>query len=147
MKNTHASDSDIQKFLFDQLECEPQIANHIISCAECKRRVEIYKSLANDIKHQPEPKLNFNLEDVILDQLTLTKEVSSSYNYLSYFIILVLTGFTLITVLLFKETIDLIVKDTFPNQNYFIISIVVFVFFNLALNAFMTHDKNINLLN
>jgi len=148
MKNIHPTDIEIQRFLFDQLECEPQIIKHILSCEDCKRRAEIYESISSSIKNQPEPKLAYNLADVIFDQLpSSTNKVSPSFDYLTNFILLTISGITILAFLLFGEILTLLVNDSLPYQNYFIVSIVGFISCALVTNSFRTFNKKMNRLN
>jgi len=147
MKNIHANDSEIQKFLFDNRECESQIIKHIYSCEECKKRAKIYKLLSNSLTDQPEPKLEYDLSKLVLDQITLSKEIVSNSNYLRNFIILTTIGLILLAALLFRETLTYLVNDNLLHLNYFIISTVVFISFILGYDIFRSYNNKINMLN
>ena len=147
MKNRHPSDFDIQKFAFDQLECEPHIIQHIRSCEKCSKIVETYLSLSTIIKDQPEPTLDYNLSKLVLDQLPVHKEVKTSHTYLIYFINLTIIGLALLSVILFKETITHLVGNSLTYQNYLSVSIIVFISVVLVLDIFRVFNKKIELLN
>ncbi len=147
MKDIHVNDLDIQRYTFDQQECEPQIIKHIQSCEECNERVELYLSLSSTIKNQPEPTLEYNLSQLVLDQLPSNKEVETNDSYLISIIILAIAGFFILTLFSFRETIIYLLDSTFAYQNYLIISIIVFVSIVLVLDLFRSFYQKINLLN
>ncbi len=149
MKTTHVSDHDIQKFTFDLSKCETEIIKHIHSCRECKKRAESYLSLSHVIKDQLEPILEFNLTELVLDQLPVSSKNESAYSYFIYFLIMVSIGVVVSSLYYFKG----IFIDLFSNTNTtaisasFMISIALLIIVALSLDLIRSFNKKINMLN
>lgn len=146
MKNIHVSDFDIQQFLFDPLDCEAQIIKHINSCEECKKRVDTYVLLSSSIKNQTEPELEYNLAQLVLDEIPSNKEIAHSDTYLNTIIILT-TSFVLLILVLFRETFVFLIYNTIAQQSYFVISIAFFISFILVYDIFKTFNTKLEILN
>ncbi len=149
MKTTHVNDHDIQKFTFDLSECEAEIIKHIHSCSECKKRAESYLSLSITIKDQPEPVLEFNLTELVLDKIPLSSKKESDYTYFIYFLIIVSVGVVVSSLYYFKG----IFIDLFNNTNTtaistsFMVSVALLIIVALSLDLVRSFNKKINMLN
>lgn len=147
MKTIHVNDYDIQKFTFDLSECETKIIKHIHSCEECKMRVESYLLLSNTIKDETEPILDFNLTELVFDQLLLSSKQQSIYNYFIYILIMVSIGVIASVLYFFKETLIDLFSNTTAITISFIISVVILIAFALSLDLVRSFNKKINILN
>ena len=147
MKTIHVSDHSIQKFAFDLSECEAEIVNHIHSCGECKKRVEGYLSLSNTIKEQTTPVLDFNLTELILDQLPLSSKKESAYNYFIYFLILISIGVVAAALYFFKDTLVNLFSNTSAIPISFIISVAMLIVFALSIDLVRSFNKKVDMLN
>lgn len=149
MKTTHVSDYDIQKFTFDLSECDAGIIKHIHSCRECKKRAENYLSLSHTIKNQPEPILEFNLTELVLDKLPLSSKKESDYTYFIYFLIMISIGVVVSSLYYFKG----VFIDLFSNTNTtaistsFMVSVALLIIVALSLDLVRSFNKKINMLN
>ncbi len=146
MNTKHLNDFEIQKFTFDQSECEPEIIDHIQVCLACKKRVEAYFSLSSAIKNQPEPILEYNLSDLVLDQIPSTSKPEKSYNYIIYSLLTASIGLIISTLFLFSETLFDLFNNALNIQYSFIISITLFISFLLGFDLFRSFNKKINKL-
>jgi hypothetical protein len=147
MKTTHVSDHDIQQFTFDLSECEAEIIKHIDSCGACKKRAEIYLSLSNTIKDQPDPVFEFNLAELVLKQLETSPEKQSVYTYIIYFLIMLSIGVVVSVLYFFKDIFIDLFSNTTAIPIYFIISVAMLISFTLGLDISRTFNKKINMLN
>jgi type IV secretory pathway VirB6-like protein len=70
----HLTDDEVQQYAVDKPNCETRIDAHIHLCEECRSKVEIYQLLIVGVKQQPQPAFNFNLSELVVQQLPLSKE-------------------------------------------------------------------------
>jgi uncharacterized membrane protein YidH (DUF202 family) len=105
--------------------------------------------LSNTIKDQPEPVLEFNLTELVLDQLPLSSKKESDYTYFIYFLIIVSVGVVVSSLYYFKG----IFIDLFNNTNTtaistsFMVSVALLIIVALSLDLVRSFNKKINMLN
>ena len=92
----HITDNEVQQFVVDKQHCEIKVVEHIHICDECKTKIEVYRSLITAIKQQPEPAFDFDLSELVLQQLPLPKQKAKieNDNLLVCAIIFIGVGFT-----------------------------------------------------
>ena len=69
MVTKHLTDDELQQYAIDKPNCERRIAEHIHVCEECKSKVEVYQLLVTEIKLQPQPAFDFDLSELVLQEL------------------------------------------------------------------------------
>ena len=74
MVTKHLTDDEVQQYVVDRQHCEMKIVEHIHICGECKLKAEIYESLVTGIKQQPQPAFNFDLSELVVQQLPSVKQ-------------------------------------------------------------------------
>ena len=74
MVTKHLTDDEVQQYAADKPNCEKRIAEHIHLCGECRSKVEVYQLLITGIRKQPQPAFNFNLSELVVQQLPSPKE-------------------------------------------------------------------------
>ena len=77
MVTKHLTDDEVQQYAVDRTNCEKRIAEHIHLCEECRSKVKVYQLLISGIRQQPQPSFNFNLSDLVVQQLPSPKETTS----------------------------------------------------------------------
>ena len=65
----HLTDDEVQQYAVDKSNCEKRIAEHIHLCEKCRSKVEVYQLLITGIKQQPQPAFDFDLSNIVLQQL------------------------------------------------------------------------------
>jgi len=65
----HLTDDEVQQFVVDKQHCEVKIVEHIHSCEMCRAKVEVYQLMIKGIKQQPQPAFDFELSEMVLQQL------------------------------------------------------------------------------
>lgn len=65
----HLTDDEVQLYVDDKKQCGIEIIQHIHSCELCKARSETYQLLIKGIQQQPQPSFDFNLSELVLNQL------------------------------------------------------------------------------
>ena len=74
MVTKHLTDEEVQQYVVDKQHCEMKIVEHMQLCGECKLKAEIYQSLVTGIKQQPQPAFNFDLSELVVQQLPSPKQ-------------------------------------------------------------------------
>lgn len=85
MKTLHPTENEIQDYCLN--EVNEIIANHIRQCIECSSKAAQYKMVFDSVKEQINPTFNFNITELVMNQLPVAKEKFSIEKYLIYFII------------------------------------------------------------
>ncbi|RYU94220.1 hypothetical protein [Emticicia agri] len=76
MKNKHLTDEEIQLYALDADACAPALVAHIQHCAHCQQEVLTYQLLAEGIKTQEKAVFDFDLADLVMEQLPQPKPTS-----------------------------------------------------------------------
>lgn len=77
MLTKHLTDIEVQQYVVDRQHCESKIVEHMHLCADCKFKAEIYESLVTVIKQQPQPSFDFDLSELVVQQLPSPKEIAN----------------------------------------------------------------------
>ena len=93
MVTKHLTDDEVQQYAVDKPNCEKRIAEHIHLCEECRSKVEVYQLLITGIRQQPQPAFNFNLSELVVQQLPSPK-VKTSDRLLLWVLLFIGFGFT-----------------------------------------------------
>lgn len=91
----HLTDDEVQLYVADKAQCDLKIVQHIHSCEVCRSRVETYQLLIKGIEQQPQPSFDFNLSELVLNQLPPQSIKTSNDRSLSWIFISI--GIALIT--------------------------------------------------
>ena len=73
----HLTDVEVQQYVVDRQHCEMRIVDHIHVCGDCKLKAEIYQSVVKGITLQPQPTFDFDLSELVVQQLPSPKEKAS----------------------------------------------------------------------
>ncbi len=73
MSTDHLSDNQIQQYALDGRRGDVNIANHLAACPACNAKLVNYQVLAQQISILPQPAFDFNLADLVLQQLPAPK--------------------------------------------------------------------------
>ncbi|WP_106792655.1 hypothetical protein [Aquimarina sp. Aq78] len=145
MKMQHLYDKDIQKYTFDKSNCSSDNIEHINSCEVCKKVSESYLLLSRELKSQPEPELEFNLTELVLDRLAFSKK-EPIYNYMLCLIIIMSLGAAFFTIYIFRDVFSNVFSTNITISNYFILSIAILISLFLGLDMYRSYYKKINML-
>lgn len=109
MKPTHPTDEEIQAYSLNTA-CDTIISKHIAECKSCRLKVTQYKAMFMAIKQEPYPAFEFNLTNLVMAQLPVTKP---SYSFGNFFMYLLLTMLLIIISILL-----------YPIKDFFIANII-----------------------
>lgn len=87
MLTKHLSDEEIQQYALNRSNAESRIIDHIHLCEECNAKIESYQLLFAGIKEQPEPRFDFNLPELVLQQLPQSRPKLLQDNTVLYLLI------------------------------------------------------------
>ena len=73
MLTKHCTDDELQQYAINKQLVEKGVAEHIHVCEDCRMKVEVYQSLITGIKQQPQPAFDFDLAEIVLEQLPAPK--------------------------------------------------------------------------
>lgn len=91
MKNEHINELELQQYVLRKDDCDINIIEHINQCQKCKSEVELYESLFSAIKKEPNPVFEFDIANLVMQQLT----VKQNFSFDKYFIAL-LSGISVV---------------------------------------------------
>lgn len=145
MLTKHLTDDEIQQYVVDRQDCEMKIVEHIHICGECKLKAEIYQSLVTGIKQQPQPIFNFDLSELVVQQLPSPNEKASDRLLLR---LLLLIGITVIGtgVYFFEDSFVYLFKGVAAILIYLIIITAVTVCIGLFIDMYKKYNKEMKLL-
>ena len=89
MINNHIDDTNIQRYVLQNLNCDIDMIEHIRHCDICKIKAEQYKILIVGIKHQEKPLFDFNLSELVLSQIVKPKPKYSLLMIVVYLLVFV----------------------------------------------------------
>jgi len=147
MKTNHLLESEIQQYSLDRLNCDLHIINHIQSCDSCKEKVEAYSVIFSTIKDQPEQSFDFDLTELVMQQLPHAKPKvieDKTMIFILSFVTLLSIGFTV--AFFWSWFAELITKIT-PMFIYLVITCVVSLMLFIGFDLFSEYHKKLKILN
>lgn len=76
MKNKHINEIEIQQYVLRKADCDIITIEHINHCRKCKAEVEVYELLFAEIKKEPNPIFDFDLANLVIQQLPEKQDFS-----------------------------------------------------------------------
>lgn len=74
MRTMHASDQQIQQYVFDLDNCEEAIIKHIKSCKKCTNLSRSYLAMSQVLMEQVVPTLDFDLAQLVYNEMNSRKQ-------------------------------------------------------------------------
>ncbi|RFS17900.1 hypothetical protein [Emticicia sp. C21] len=75
MKNIHLTDEEIQRYALETENCPKVWTDHIQHCPHCQQQVQAYQLLFEGIESQEQVMFDFDLADLVIEQLPQSKPV------------------------------------------------------------------------
>src|SRR4051812_25180514 len=101
MTNKHLNDADIQQYILQKTNWDVEIIEHIRHCTNCKIKVEQYRLLFDGIKEQEKQIFDFNLAELVMEQLPKRQQKVLNENSFFYFIVFIAIFFVCLVFYLF----------------------------------------------
>ena len=143
----HLSDEFIQQFVFDASECEPDVHEHMASCAVCKKKAESYLALSNTIRTLPEPRLAFDLTNRVLTQLDKSSGEENQFNPIIYSLIALGVVVVISSLIYCKEVLFDLFKSHSAISMSLIISVALMITAGMIADTLRSYGKKISLIN
>ena len=145
MVTKHLTDEELQQYVVDRQHCEMKIAEHISICGDCKMKAEIYQSLVTGIRQQPQPTFNFDLSELVVQQLPTPGKIASD-RILLWVLIIIGIGFIGTGVYFFEGSFVYLFKGIAAIFIYMIIITAAAVFTGVFIDMYKRYNKEMKLL-
>jgi len=145
MVTKHLTDDEMQQYAVDRPNCEKWIADHIHLCEECRSKVEVYQLLITGIRQQPQPAFNFNLSELVVQQLPSPKEKTSD-RLLLWVLLFIGIGFIGTIFYYFEESFVYLFSGIAAIFIYLIIITALTVIAGLFMAMYKKYDSEMKLL-
>jgi hypothetical protein len=145
MITKHLTEEEIQQYALDRSDCETKVIEHIHSCEECKLKAAAYQLLFTGIKEQPQPSFDFDLSELVLEQLrpSESKMPDSFLVYLLSFVVILLAG-TLLYI--FRGYLLNLFVGITPLLIYLIVATAIIVLAALCVDMYKTYQRKMRQL-
>ena len=147
MINKHVNDDEIQQYVLQKADCDIDIIKHIQSCENCKIKAEQYNLLFEAIKQQEKPAFDFNIADLVIEQLPKSRYKVSTDKLFSYFIIFISIIFLSIIFYFFRDSLLTVFKGISPILVALIITTVTCLFVILFIDMYRKYQAQMKALN
>ena len=122
MNNIHPSEKEIQQYVLEKMDSNPEIIAHIDSCSACQAEVSTYQMLFSEIREQPSASFDFNVEELVLSKLPKTKTGLSTDDIIAGFLVIFTCSCIGIPVYIFRK---IILNSFIDIPPFFIYSIII----------------------
>jgi hypothetical protein len=147
MTNKHLTDNEVQQYALNSSACNGIITAHVLLCEECKTRIENYQLLITGIKQQQEPVFDFNLQELVLEQLPKPKPRLFPESLFAYLLIIASLILPAIGLFAFKRYWINFFNEIATYTILLIIISFVIIMVVLCIDIFRTYQKKMNSLN
>jgi len=141
----HLTDDEVQRYTVDKPTCENRIAEHIHLCGECRSKVEVYQLLITGINQQAQPAFNFNLSELVVQQLPSPKEKASD-RWLLWVLLFIGIGFIGTIFYYFEGSFVYLFSGIAAIFIYLIIITALTVITGLFIAMYKKYDSEMKLL-
>ena len=147
MTNKHLDDDEIQQYVLQKAECNIDIVKHMQNCETCTMKAAQYNLLFEGIKQQEKPVFDFNLADLVIEQLPESGYKVSSDKLFSYFILFISVFSLCIIFYFFRDGLLSLFKGITPILVALIIITVICLFAILFIDMYKKYQTRMKTLN
>ena len=147
MNTEHILELEIQQYALQKESCSIQIINHINSCEVCRAKSDVYKLLFTEIKEQPRPVFDFNLVDLVMNQLPELKQRSIFEKALIFTAGFVLMLITLFVIYVYRFYLSDSLTGIAPILIYLIITTLASLSIFLGFDMLAKYHRQMKILN
>lgn len=145
--NIHVNDSDIQQYVLERSVCDSVIVEHIHGCRNCMTKAEQYSVLINGIEEQEAPVFDFNVVDLVMPQLAVTKPAKISDRWVVLLIGFVIMAMVGVLIYYFTGYLKVMIAGIAPMFTYLIVTTVLILLLWLCFDMFVRYRKQMKSLN
>ena len=147
MTNEHLIDAEIQQYVLEKSNCDIDIIEHMQHCTNCAAKAAQYILMFDEIKQQEKPIFNFNLADLVVEQLPKPQPKVANEKWVFYLIIFILI-FSVCTIFyLFGNNLQNLLLGTKPLLTGLIITTVTILLVFLCIDMYKKYQAQMNALN
>lgn len=143
----HPSEKEIQDYALNKA-ANQNIAEHIVNCNSCQQAVDIYLKIFSSIEQEQTPGFDFNLTNIVMQQLTENKQpkssLSSSLGYSTFIIIISAAAILFFTFKFFFSNLSFSITPMI-SKLLVVTSLVTLVF--LFLDIYQNYRNKMNKIN
>ncbi|MEP6746891.1 MAG: hypothetical protein ABJB86_04145 [Bacteroidota bacterium] len=143
MSKEHLSEEDLQLVALNQQSSDAEMLQHVDTCVSCQEQIAAYKLLITGVREQPGAAFDFDLANVILQQLPQTTAKKTTRNIRPFFI----AAFVAIPLYLFRN--NFLHLATGISSGFLLMSIIactgIIVF--KAISLYRMYERQIEKLN
>jgi hypothetical protein len=147
MKYLHLTDDEIQQYVLEKANGSDTIIEHIQACTHCKERAEEYSLLFRAIQQQEKPVFDFDLADLVLQQLPKSETQPRSERWISLLIIFIATFFCCVIGYLFGKNLVVLFGENSPAFMGLIITTVITIFVFVYIDMNKSYHAKMKALN
>ena len=147
MTTKHLSEAEMQQFALGIGNCTTPIIDHIQSCETCRIKADTYKLIFAEIKEQPKPVFDFNLTDLVMNQLPQPKQNTSFENVVLYITTVVSILITVFAIYFFGPFLSNALTDITPIVSYLVITTLASLLIFMCIDMFAKYSKQMKILN
>ena len=145
MVTKHLTDDEVQQYALGMSNSDERIIGHIHFCDECRAKADVYQVMIAGIKQQPRGAFDFNLSEVVLQQLPSPVEQTSD-RVLLWVLICIGLGFMGAALYYFEGSLIFLFKGIAAIFIYLIIISAVTVFTWVFIDMYKKYSKEMKLL-
>ena len=145
MVTKHLTDDEVQQYALDKSNSDERITRHIHFCDECRAKADVYQVMITGIKQQRRAAFDFNLSEVVLQQLPSHKEQTSD-RLLLWVLICIGFGFMGAALYYFEGSLIFLFKGIATIFIYLIIISAVTVFTWVFIDMYKKYSKEMKML-
>lgn len=147
MTNKHLNDAEIQQFVLQKTNCDVDIIEHIQHCTNCKIKAEQYRLLFDGIREQEKPIFDFNLAELVMEQLPKRQQKISNEDSFFYFIVFITIFLVCIVFYLFGNNLLNLFWGITPILIGLIITTVTSLLVFLCIDMYKKYQTQMQVLN
>ena len=147
MKYLHLTEEQIQQYVLEKANCTDEIKEHIQACIHCKERAKEYNLLFLAIQQQEKPVFDFDVTDLVLQQLPKPQSQPFSEKWLSLLTIFISTLFFCVIVYLFGKNLVVLFGGISTVFIGLIITTVISIFVFLYIDMNKSYHAKMKALN
>ncbi|AFL82597.1 hypothetical protein Aeqsu_3163 [Aequorivita sublithincola DSM 14238] len=137
MKNEHINEKEIQQYILAKDDCDINIIEHINHCQKCKAEVELYKLLFAAIKKEPNPVFEFDLVNLVMQQ------VSEKQNFsFDKYLIAILSGVSIAVISILIYLTNKYFPTLFNGISFIQFSLIAVTILLISIFIYIDMNKN-----
>lgn len=144
MTTSHLSGQEIQQYVLDRKNSDPGISMHVHDCKLCQAEATAYHILFKELKEIPKPAFEFNLSELVLDQLPVQKPLLPWMVIAAAFLAIFLISFAIIC---FTNYLSATARGLSVHLLYFLIIPAVSILVIQGLSILKVHKKQMSTIN